>query len=135
MERVGERTDDADLEAINDRRFRGVLRREKQSRQAKAPRGNRDREDATNGVDAAVERQLAEDERVLERPTCQLSSCRQDAKRNWKVERGARLPDVCRREVDRDAVVWELETGIPDSKPDAIATFTDGCVRQADHGE
>jgi hypothetical protein len=114
VERVGERADDADLEAIYDRRFRSILRREKQPGETKSFGGNRDRKYSSNRVDAAVERQLAEDERVFERPGCQLSRGREDPERNWKVERGACLPDVCRREVDRDAVMRELETGIPD---------------------
>ncbi len=61
-----QRSRDAHVEAFHDACLGGVLRREEQALQSETTGSDRDRQDAADAVDGAVERQLADDHRVVD---------------------------------------------------------------------
>jgi hypothetical protein len=77
---------DAYGQPIDDARFRRILRRQQQARETEAPGGDSNRQHASDGVDAAIERQFAEHERVLKGLRRELSCRRQDAECDRQIE-------------------------------------------------
>ncbi len=84
---------------------------------------------------AAVQRQFAEQDDVVHLPAFDDAGRGQDTEGDRQVERRARLADVGRRQVDRDAVRREFEAGIPDGAPHPVAALADARVGQSDHRE
>ena len=66
LDRLRQRARDAHVEAIDDAGFGRVVRRQQQALQPEAPRGDGNRQHAADAVDRAVERQLAEDDGVVD---------------------------------------------------------------------
>jgi hypothetical protein len=113
----------------------GVLRRKEQALQTEPTRGNGNGKDPANGVDAAIERQLAEHDGVCNRVAGEWSRGRQQTKGDRKVEGRPGLAHVGRRQIDGDAVVRELESRVANGRPHPVAAFAHRCVGQADHRE
>jgi hypothetical protein len=133
--RLIEGADGVQLQPFNDRSFRAIRTRQEQAIEALPARGGSNRKNPSGGVNAAVERQLAEQQHIVDMTSRQDTARRQYPEGNRQVERGACLADVGRRQVDRDAVFREFKPGISNRAADAIATFTDGGIRKADHRE
>ena len=78
-----------------------VGRRQQQAAKPRAPRRRGDRQHAARRLDAAVERQLAEDQHVVDdRAAAITPDAAQHAERDRQIERRARLAHVGRREAD-----------------------------------
>ena len=86
-------------------------------------------------MDRSVERQLAEQHQVRDLPALDDSGRREDPERDRRIERGARLADVRRREVDGDAMRRKLESGVADRGTNPVAALADARVGKADHRE
>ena len=61
--------------------------------------GGGDRQDAAGCLDAAIERQLAEQQDIGDVPPRDVSGCGENAERDGKIEQGPGLANVGRREV------------------------------------
>ena len=131
LNRLRQRPRDADVQALDDARFGGVLRRQKQPLQTEAAGADSDRQHAANAVDGAVERQLADDDGIVDRSARQRSRCGQQAKGDRQIERRARLADIGGRQVDGDPVGREFESRIADGRADTVAALADRRVGQS----
>jgi hypothetical protein len=81
------------------------------------------------------ERELAEEERPAERVRRENAEGRQRAERDREIERASPLLHVGRREVDRDAVLAEVDTERRERALHADAALADGRLCQADELE
>ena len=86
------------------------------------------------GRTSPSEAELAE-EGDRERPGTHLLGAQQDPDGDGQIERRARLAQLRRRKVDRDAARREGEPGVPDRAADALTRFLHGRVAQADDRE
>ena len=86
VECIRQRSDYAHAQTIDDACFGRILRWQQQTRETEASGGDRNRQDASDGIDAAVERQLAEHERVLKGLRRELSRRCQDAECDRQIE-------------------------------------------------
>jgi hypothetical protein len=89
-----------DFQTFDDGRFRGVLPGDNQGVEAVLASTNGHRQNAAHGPQAAVERQLAGQERLAARSHDAHRA--QNRSRHGQVEAGSFLAHVGRREVDRD---------------------------------
>jgi len=71
VDRFRQRSRDADVEAIHHASLGGVVGWQQQAAQPEPPRGNGNRQHAAYAVNRAVERELAQDDRVVDRPARQ----------------------------------------------------------------
>jgi hypothetical protein len=95
--------------------------------------GRGDRQDAARGLDAAVKRQLAEQQHLGDVSPCDVSGCGENAERDGKIERGPGLADVGRCEIHGDSMRRELEPRVPDRAPYAVAAFSHARIRESHH--
>ena len=86
-------------------------------------------------MDAAVERQLADEHEIPDFATLDCAGGRQHAERDRQVERGAGLPHVGGRQVHGHPLQRELEAAVPDGRPHAVAALAHAGIRQPDHRE
>lgn len=108
---------------------------EQKAVEAFAPAGQGDREHAPHGMDLAVQRQLADQEKPAQRVPLHEPRGGEDPEGDGEVEGRAFLSEVGWREAHRDALHGEGIAGVPDGAPDAIAALADGGVGEADHVE
>ena len=134
-DRLGERTDGIEVEAGDDCRLAVVRARQEERAEALAPRRRSHGQHATCGLNAAIERESAEQQHVVHITSLDKSCRGEDRDGNGQVERAPFFLDVGRSEADGDAVQWEIETRVADRTADAIAALPDAGVRQADHRE
>ena len=99
------------------------------------PRGRRNWQDAARGLNAAVERQLSENQDVVDVAPRDDARRREYAERDRQVEGRSRLAHVGGREIDRDAVDRKFVAGVADGAADAIAALTYARIRKAHHRE
>ena len=132
---IGKCAHQAQVQAGNDGRFGRVLGRHQQALQPEPPGRDGDRQHAPDAIDPAIERQLADDERVVDRRPCQGARGHEQAERDRQVERRPGLADVGGRQVHGDAMLREVEAAIADGGPDAVAALAHGGVGQSDHRE
>jgi hypothetical protein len=59
----------------------------------------------------------------------------ENAERNRQIEGGTRLAYIGRRQVHRDTMGRELETGVADRAAHAVAAFSNTRIRQSHHRE
>ena len=71
LDRLGQGSRDADVEAIDYAGFGGVVGRQQQAPQSEPPGGNGNRQHAADAVNRSVEREHPEDDRVVDRPARQ----------------------------------------------------------------
>src|SRR5207244_10007504 len=93
---------------------------------AEPPGRDRNGQDPADGVDPAVQRELPQDERVVERSRGELAGRRKHPERDWKVERRPRLSHVGGCEVDGHAMRREVEPGIANREANALAALPNG---------
>ena len=133
LDRLCQRPRDTDVQPLDDARFGGVLRRQKQPLEPEAAGADSDRQHAANAVDGAVERQLADDDGVVHAPARQRTGCGQQAKGDRKIERRPRLADIGGCQVDSDPMVGEFEPRIADRRADTVAALAHSRIGQAHH--
>ncbi len=92
------------------------------------------RQDPGHRADLAAERQLA-DHRPADAVGPDLLRAEQDPQRDREIERGARLAQLGRREVDGDAAWRVLEAGVAQRAADPFASFLERRVGKADDRE
>ena len=97
------------------------------------PRRRGNRQHAARGLDAAIERQLAEQQDARDVAPRDVAGGGEDPEGNRQIEGRTGLADVGRREVHRHAVGRKLEPRVADRAAHAIATLPDARIRQADH--
>jgi hypothetical protein len=84
---------------------------------------------------APVERELTYGSVTLEAAEWKLTRCREHGQRDRKIETGALLLQISRREIDRDPAQRPLELGRRDPAPDALFRFLTGAIGQANDCE
>ncbi len=112
-DRLAQRSNRIEFQAFDDSRFAAVWMGKEQSSIAIAPRCRGNRQYAARGLNAAVERQLAEQEMSPMSRRLTTTGGRQHAKRDRQIEDRTGLADVCRREIHGNAMGRELEPRIP----------------------
>jgi hypothetical protein len=63
-------------------------------------------------AEAALEAELSDAHRAVERRTGELAARRENTERHGQIERRARLGDIRGRQIDGDALERKLETGV-----------------------
>jgi hypothetical protein len=121
-------------DARDDRGFAGVRDRHEQVHDPPSAMQCH-RKHAPNRPNAAVQGELPDDQGGGQAAWLDQAGRRQNAQRHGQVERGTRLPYVGGSKVHRDALERELESGVLDGGPDAIAAFPHAGVGQADRRE
>ena len=101
--------------------------------EALAPRVQRDREHPAHRAHAAVERQLAHQERAIESARLHEAGGAEDAHRHRQIEGRALLAQVRRRQVHGDPVDRELEPRVADRGPNPVPALAHGRIRES-HG-
>ena len=134
-ERLGERADAVDLQPVHGGGLGGVLFRHDDGAVAALPRLDGHREDAADGAQRAVERELAADEHLVQHRLRDPARARgEEAERDGQVERRALLAHVGGGEVHGDGAARHGEAGVLERGPDAVAALAHGAVGQAHHG-
>ena len=118
-----------------ERRFLRRLGRTQETLHAEPSRALRDREHAADPPQASVECELADRSSPSERRARQLLRRAEHRERDRQVEAGTLLPQLGRREVDRDAPVGEVQLGGRDAAADTLARFLACLVGQPDDRE
>src|SRR5271165_1870835 len=122
-----------DLDVFDDGGLGGVLRWYKQILDAALLRANGDGEDATNGPQAAIERQFADEK--IGFGIANRAHGAKDGGGHGEVEAGALFANVGRGEVDRDGASRIPKAGVDESGLDAFAALLDGGIGHADGDE
>ena len=97
--------------------------------------GDRRRQDAGDGADRPIERELPDHRETLERVGRNGADRRHDRERDRKVVVAALLRHVGGREVDGDALGGKGEPGSDQGRTHALARFGYRLVAEADDGE
>jgi hypothetical protein len=93
------------------------------------------RQHAAHAAQASVERELADRGRPCERAPWELLGRGKDRERDRQVEAGALLPQLGRREIDRDPPRREVQLRRSDPRPDTLTGFLASAVGQPDDRE
>ena len=133
-DRLGEVADGHGVDA-GERRLLRRLRRAEQPLDSEPSRALGDRENAADPAQPAVESELADRCGSSERGARHLERRAQNRERDRQVEAGALLPQLGRREIDRDAAVGELQLGGGDPAADALARLLARAVGEPDDRE
>lgn len=118
------------VESGYDRRFAGVGARDEDAADAVTPRLRRDRQHTPHRPDRAVERELAEHDRVAQVTHWDEPGGREHAEGDGQVETRTDFADIGRREVDRDTSLRKREAGVADGALDTVATLTHAGIGQ-----
>ena len=113
-DRVGERLDGVQIEPVDERRLARVHARHDHPGESGVARGQHHRQDAAHGAHAAVEREFAERDELLQREPIDLFVDRDQRERDRQLERRAFLADVGRREVDEQSPRRKREAAVED---------------------
>jgi hypothetical protein len=132
---AGQRRNRTHLDALHERRLRGVPLRDEEAPVAGAASSQRRVQRSADRTELTAERQLARERVLIELVGGDLSARGQQPHRDGEVEARARLPDVGGREVHRQPLLREVELGVEERRPHALARLADRPVRQPDEGE
>ena len=127
--------DAVDRHAVHQGRFAGVLLRQHQPGNRPLPGRGRQRQGAADGLDAAIQGQLAEKHQGRFMARLDDPGGGENAHRHGQVEGGAVLLDVGGRQIDGDAPHRELVARVADSRLDPVLAFLDRPLGQADGGK
>ena len=116
------------VDAADDRGLACVVGRDDQPAHAAPARPGGDRQHAAHRPQGAVERQLADQQRAVQRRRIDRAGRGQHAGRDRDVERGAVLAQIGGREVDRGPARRQLEAAVVERAPDAQPPFADARV-------
>ena len=134
-DRLVERADRIQAESLDDGRLGAIRIGQQQGAVAVAPGRGGDWQHATRLLNRAVEGQLAEHQRVVEIAPRQASGGGEQPERDRQIERGARLSQVGRGEVDGDAMRRKFEAAVADGAANAVAALAHARVGQSDEME
>ena len=109
-------------------RLRRILDGHDERADAPLPAREADGQGAPHGSDLAVERQLADDRDRADAPVADGARGGENAERDRQVERRALLPEIGRREIDRDPVRRKREARVADGRAHALAALAHGRV-------
>ena len=121
--------DGNDGETAHHRGLDGVGGRDEEPRDTGAPAMKGHGQHAPSRADMAVQRELAEDDRLFEAPRLQQSRGREDTERHGQIEHRAFLAKLGGGEIDRDAVHGKLEPRVAYGGAHAVAALSHGGVR------
>ena len=134
-DRFAQVADRNDLQTVHHRRFRRIFHRHQQSRAALGPRTPGDGQDAFDRAHHAGQGQFTHHDKIVQLIGLKLVAGRQHADGNREIEARAFLFHVSGREIDRGAAHEKLETGIGQSRADAVLRFLHRRIRQPDDGD
>ena len=124
------------MNAFDHRRFARIRFRHHDLADAALARRQRRRERAAHRTHAAVEREFAEENVVVEDFAEERALAAENAQRHRQIERGAFLANVGGREIHGDEVIErKIEAAISHRGFDPLAAFLHGDIRQADYVE
>ncbi len=135
LDRVVQGRDADRLDPGDHGRLGGAVRGHEQGAEALASGVQGDRQHAAHRAHASVERQLPDHQAALEPLRLDDLGGTEDPDRHRQVEGRAFLAQVGGGEVDRDSIDRELEAGVSDGRPNAVAALTNRGVRQPHRGE
>ena len=78
---------------------------------------------ASNRADRTVEGQISKHQRVIEVSPWEQARCGKYAESNRQIEGAPDFPDISWGEIDGDASLWKLESGIAHRALDPLARF------------
>ena len=133
--RIVQRLDRVDADALDERRLRGVAARNEQCVESGVARADRHRQDAADGARVAVERELAEGDETLQRQCVDLFVDCEQGERDRQVEAGSDFANVGRREVHEHAAGRKLVAAIDERGAHPVARFAQCAIGQADDRE
>jgi hypothetical protein len=117
--------------ALNDRRFRRVVRGNDKPALLLFASADRRGQDAVDAAHLTAEREFAHDRKIVEVRRDDLLVHREDTDSDWQIEARAFLLHIGRREVNRCAAHDVLEPAVLDGSFNAVARFLHRRVRQA----
>src|SRR6185503_10504252 len=94
INRLRQRASDADVEALDDAGLGCVVWWKQQPLESETTGGDGDRKDAANAVDPTVERELADNDRVVDGAASQWPGGREQAERDRQIERRSCLAHI-----------------------------------------
>src|SRR5437773_8858073 len=118
VDRFCQRPNGADFETVDNARLRRIRRGNEQPSNAAPSRRDGNGKYSANRVDSAVERELAEDNRVVDTSTLKLTVGGEKPERDREIEGGAGFTNVRRSELDSNAMSGKRESGVPDRRAD-----------------
>jgi hypothetical protein len=113
------------------RRLQRVCGRHHEPPLARFARMECDRQHAIHGTHAAIQRQLAHNQRLLQPIQWDLLRDRQNAHRNRQVVGGSLFAHIGRREIDGQFAQREVEPHIADGGAHALTRFLHRCIGQS----
>ena len=128
---VGQRAHGEDVDALDQRGFGRVAGGDEEAAEAQPVRHARHGQHAVDVAHAAIQAQLAQQERVVQLGG-HLARGRQDAQGNGQVVGRAFLAQVGRRQVDGETVLRIEEAAVGDGGAHALTALAHGGVGQAD---
>ena len=134
-DRVEQRVDREQLDAVDQRRFARIGSRYDALAQARVARPDHHRQNTSHGSQRAVERELSQCDELLEREAIYLLVDCEKRECHRQVKRRAHLANIRRCEVDEDLAGREAATGVHDRRADAVPRLAEGAVGQADNRE
>ena len=93
---------------------------------------DRDRQRAAYSAQAAVERKLADKERVGDLLLIQTAVCSENAESHGQIKAGTLLTDVGRGQINGDLGGWDVIAAVFQRRADPVAAFADSSIGQAD---
>ncbi len=133
---LAERSQRVHRHALDGARLPRVLSRDPDRPSPFPLRRRHDRQDAPHRAERPVERQLADEDTLLDRrPSGDLPRGEQQRHRDRQVESGAFLSHVGRGEIHGDLSRREFIAAVPEGGQHALSALAHGRVRQAHDGE
>ena len=132
---VSEGLDARDVDAVHELCLGHAVERHDEPLEPGPPGALGHGERAAARADLAVEGELAEDRKALQRLGGDVARGGQDRAGDREVEAGPRLAQRRGREVDGDAAQREVEPGVEDGRAHALARLAYGAVGEPDDRE
>ena len=132
---LGQRLRPEDGGVRNDRGLGRIAPRQQDALQPRSARRHDGRQDAPRRLNGAVERQLAQNQHIVQDAPREPSGRGEHAHRDREIVGRPRLAQVGRGEVDGDAMRGIVEPRVANRGPDPIAAFAHAGVGQPDQRE
>ncbi len=116
-------------------RFRSIEGRQHYLLDAARVCGNNQRQHALHGNNAAIQRQFAQEQGIVQPERLQLPRRLDNGDRNGQVEHCAFLFEIRRRQIDRCMAIGHGKATVFERRRNTVAAFLDGGIRQAHHGK
>ncbi len=129
---LGERADRKDLDSLDNRGLGSIGGRQNQVGNPLGARRDCDRQHARHGAQAAIQAELADQQKLTQVLELQCTVSAENADRDGQIEARAFLLNVRRSEVDGDVRRRNRKAGVLDCRPHPVATLAHRRVRQPD---